>query len=358
MPPNVRTGKREPTELPRSEWPRAGAWLGQALRASGIKKRRLLSLMRYEGGTNRLNSYIAGMRRPTAKTLRAICENSGIAYLEAVRQFGYYGEYINALDDLVWLGEEWLEKDDAGGRRNAEARVESLRFVGLLFWRGAIINHETLSDKEFLARCTAGVWHEEAHPGVRVTYPPVEVQPGTTVTMNVPRRLDFVNPRLKREAITVPEQTVWTVLPKPIALAITLAVLMFPRRGDVYKDETLPYLQLLLPRADSMIEEAAALRAKAKKVGRPKALHPLLGRTLETLTDHTVDFLHRRVIAAEYTIPWVDSLCQPFTEYVRLASFAYWGEAGSSVSTVTEFVDRPQRRKAALPDIQSLTSYT
>lgn len=350
MPPKTRTGRREPSELPKSEWPRAGAWLGQAIHDARLTKRAVLTHLGYVGGTNRLNSWVDGKRRPTTKTLRRICEKTGIPYLEAVRQFGYYREYIKALDDLVSLGELWLDEDDAYGMPDADSRVASLHFGGLLYWRGALLDEATLQNAEFLTRYTVGSYSEQERQVERVELTPIEAVPGQTTQL-------AINPSniARRSTVIAPAETVRTVAPKPIALAVTLAALLFPRRGEVYKDETLPYLQALLPRCDSMIEEAARARVESRKVGRPKSLHPLLERTLDVLTDANVDFLHRRIIAAEYVVSWADSLCVPFTEYVRLAGFAYWGEAGSSISTVTPYVFRPQDRLAELPAAENVT---
>ena len=60
--------------------------------------------------------------------------------------------------------------------------------------------------------------------------------PGGTFSLTAPVRLEHVDPSLKRESLIVPEHTLFVTLPKPIAIAILLATLAFPLRGDGYKE--------------------------------------------------------------------------------------------------------------------------
>ena len=118
MPPHrssTRAGLREPTHLARNEWAEAGAFLQSLVERSGISKRALLAAIGYVGGTNRLKSYYRGEILPTPETLRAICDAVKASYVEVADRFGYYREIIRILDDLVWLGAQWLDEDEARG---------------------------------------------------------------------------------------------------------------------------------------------------------------------------------------------------------------------------------------------------
>ncbi len=363
MPPDerVRQGRREPTYLPPEEWAKAGAWL-EALwrdrnRSTGLSKRAVLVGIEYEGGTNRLNDYFNGKRPPKPKTLRKLCKTLGASYVEAVARYGYYREFMAFLDSLVWLGEQWLEEDNARGGtlrpdKKPASRLQSLRDLGLIYWKGQPITRDILRDETFLNRYFVGVWNEPEHEVIQVQYAPIEFKPGATVTL----ALD-PSAAVKQEIVVAPASSTPTALPKPIALAIMLAVLVFPRRGDLYEDEAPDYQRRLYLASGAMIEEADDCRSQTR-TGRPKLPNPLLRRTLEALDDTTRYFDARRVVAAEHIMAWADQLCNPFTHYARLAAFRHWSEAGSRVSTVTGYGQMPQRRKAELPSIEALTTYS
>jgi hypothetical protein len=52
--------------------------------------------------------------------------------------------------------------------------------------------------------------------------------------MKAPVRLDRVDPSSEQETVIVPEETKVAIVPKPIGLAVLLAVIAFPRHGHVY----------------------------------------------------------------------------------------------------------------------------
>src|ERR1700688_2283186 len=388
MPPEerARQGARDPTYLPREEWAKAGTWLEEAWRdrnrSSGLSKRSVLAAIEYEGGTNRLNSYFSGARPPRPKTLRGLCKILGLSYVEAVARYGYHREFISFLGDLVWLGEQWLEEDDSrGGTLGRDgkpaSRLRSLRDTGVLHWigqptvtDGKTVSHvqlcydsegapwkaeplDPLQAARFLSRYVVGSWEEAEHQVLRVEFPPIEFKEGATVSL-------VLDPSksIKQEIVVVPAaESAPIVLPQPVALAIMLAVLIFPRRGDLYKDEAPEYPLNLYASADALLEEAEQRRADTVTVGRQRHLHPLLKRALEALGDGMLSFDARRVVAAEHAIAWAQALCTPFTDYAQLAAFELLGEVGSSVSTRTASSDMPQRRKAKLPPIETLTTY-
>jgi hypothetical protein len=389
-----RRGLREATFLDQAEWPEAGAWLEAGVGKSGKSDSEIVALMDLDRGPDRLRGYYRGEHLPTPETLRAICDAANLSYVEAVDRFGYYREIIRIFDDLVWLGAQWLEEDDARGGTlgplsEQTSRLDSLRNTGVLYWKNEPITwgrQMPWSDKpgldpsnvsEFTNRYIVGSWRELEHRNVSVEFPPIEVVPGGAFSLTVPRELERVDPSLKRESLIVPEHTVLVVLPKPIGIAILLATLAFPLRGDGYKEGAPEYRYDLGNAADALVREARRLRTELRAVGRPKNLHPLLQRTCDALDDRAIPFNYRRPVAAEYVLIWADVICDRFTHYARLAAFDFWGEAGGHSWTITvvpqynalgtgrmvatprpsAFAMRPQAELADLPENEQLTTY-
>jgi len=352
MPPArraLRSGRREPTHLTPEEWPEAGAWLRDLVEKSGTSKRSVLAAMGYVGGTNRLNSYYSGKRLPKPETLRAICSAANLSYVEVVGRFGFYREIIQIFDDLVWLGECWMQEDGAFGRPTIRldgvktSFVDSIHSTGVLRWKGQPITWgepapllvatpcDPREDPSFNKRYCLGSWVEQTH-GPRNT------------------------PRIVRDAMREANSST-TIVPKPIGVAILLAALAFPRRGDIYKDGARDYRERLGREAHGLAIAAKTRRSEKRVAGRPRKLHNLLQRACDVLDDPRFPFDLKRPMAGEYIVAWADSICQLYTHYARLAAFEFWGEAGSEMSNVTPFVELPQHRKAELPEIEGLTTY-
>jgi hypothetical protein len=62
------------------------------------------------------------------------------SYVEIADRFGYYREIIKILDDLVWLGAQWLDEDEARGGPLQSlggkiSRLDSVRGKGVLYWK-------------------------------------------------------------------------------------------------------------------------------------------------------------------------------------------------------------------------------
>jgi hypothetical protein len=233
------------------------------------------------------------------------------------------------------------------------------------------------NDRAFTNRYTIGSWRELEHERVSVEFPRIDVVPGGTFSLATPQRLEDVDPSLKRRTLIVPEHTEHIILPKPIGIAILIATLAFPLRGDGYKEGSPEYRYELGKAADGLVRAAKDLREKPRTAGRPKRLHPLLQRTCDTLDDRAIPFNYRRPIAAEYVVTWADAVCREFTHFARLAAFDFWGEGGghSWTTTVVEqcdarhvrtpvrtprpsaFAMRPQAKLADLPEIDVITTY-
>jgi transcriptional regulator with XRE-family HTH domain len=338
------------------------AWLDEQRRARGLSKSALGAALGVgyvaDGGSSSVNRYLERGAVPKPETMRHLNEALRIPWLEVVARAGYYRELVRIFDDLVWLGDKWLEEDDARGgtlsRDGSKAsRLLSLRDAGVVYWNGNPITANLLKSPAFLNRYCVGSWRVPEREVGRVEYPWIE-QEGSTGVL-VP---DMSQPPIRYETFVEPPRSVPTALPKPIALAIMLIILILPRRGDVYKKEALEYAQALYPSTDAMIGEAAARRAESKTVGRPKRLHSFLQRTSEVLGDPELAFDARRFTAAEHTAAWASAICRPFTDYARLAALRRPAEAGAPLSSLPAFIGLPAHYSAELPPIEALTTYS
>lgn len=301
-------GRAEPSWLSPHEFRNAGAWLETRRQARGLGKRKVLTRLEYEGGTNRLNAVLDGKQRPTPAMLRRLCDAIEVPYLEAVIEFGYYREFVRILADLVRLSETWLEEYDARGTRNvlnkkAWSRLNSIEQTGILrfgekLWRDC---------------------HNEPWFGERF----------------------FVASYDEHRA----------VMPKPIAVAIYLVTLAFPRRGDIWRAEAREYRQSLLGVANEWL---ALIGAVKPQPGRPKNQDPLLCAIEGALSNEGLQFENRILIAAEYAVTWADRLCNPGTHAARLGAFAFWGAGGAAEDNPDPFAIMPQFRRSVLPPLAAL----
>jgi hypothetical protein len=263
---STRTGVREPTYLTSEELRQAGAELESAVRKSGLADIEIVGLMGLDRGPDRLRSYYTGERLLKPKTLRSLSRatNGSVSYVEFVDRYGFYREIIGMLDDLMLLGDCWYEED-----WGVEAHIAA-------DYERGFSKDPQLRDRYFLP-----LWYDAQQ-----------------------------------------------VLTKASAVAIILTVLIFPRRGDEFKEVTPPYREALSRAAEGLIEKARRKREESRTVGRPKSLHPLLKRTITAFDDHTIAPYARRCVAAEYAIAWAGEIWTPFTTYARQAAFKSFGRLG------------------------------
>ncbi len=349
-----RYGIEEPTWLDAAGRLQAGAWLSERIAAAGLSKRKVLAKIEYEGGTNRLNAYLEGQRFPTPEMLRKLCAAVGAPYLEGVAHYGYYREVVRIVDDLVWLGEQWLQEDDVRGTtgitNNREwTRLRSIEQLGVLLFGDRHVS-DVRDQAWFMSRYHVACWIEPEQDVRLETYTMIAQEGGVTA-------MELKQPPERVEIVREPEHRVDVVLPKPIALSILLVVLLFPRRGDVFKEGARDYALRLWAVSSALVGEAEKKRYEAKRIGRPKNLTQHLQGVLDTLDDNRLPFNDRRIIASEYAIAWADSICNRYTHIARLAAFCNWGEAGSSMNNQTAFGIMPQWRLAELPALEGF-AYT
>jgi hypothetical protein len=250
-----------------------------------------------QDSTHHVNLFLTGKILPLPQTLQIMCDVMDLPWFEAFATAGYYRQILLLLCDLVSLAKAWGEQD---------------------------LIDPVLGDERFLHTGVLRIGGKHAHQALQDH--------------------DFAKRYLIGEYTRGAETIVASIVPKPLAVALLVGTAGFPRRGDVYKDGRSTYAAEVL----------TASRDIARLAHRADDSHelPLLLKCADAVLKNTsVPFGLRRVAAAEYVVQWCDRQCVPFTHYARLAVFDYWGEAGSSVSTLTPYVQMPQIRIARCPDL-------
>jgi transcriptional regulator with XRE-family HTH domain len=308
-------------EIARKVWPRSAAMATTA------------QIKRYETVKRDERGRPIDVTLPSPGTLRKISQALGISWLEAFAFAGYFREILQALAALAELGRQWLAEDKAFGDDGAAG---SFRGFGVIRLNGKIV-WEALKERRYAARYTLGYWEEG----------PYEPRPASDYEGLDPDLVVMMKTNDERESRE--PQRVPCVVPKPMAVAILVAAAGFPRRGDIYKDGTNIYAANLLSAATLLVEAAEA------SIGKRRTLPPLLQKADDVLKDRLLPLDSKRVIAAEYVVAWADRECNRYTHIARLGAFDYFGEAGSSMKTLTAFVELPQIRRVELPDPAEFT---
>jgi len=298
------------------------SWLEDRRAQSGVSKSALAWNALRHDTTQQLNKFLRGEALPMPKTLKALCKHTGTSWPAAFALAGYYAELVYALGALARLARQWRADDATYPTDDAEFRSTGVLKVG------DKIIIEALNGPRIAARYHMGCYRERPHE------------------IDVDSAIPEVAAKIYRQEAANP-QPVCCVVPKPLAIALMIATVGFPRRGDIYKDGASVYAANLLESAQAIIDHAIA------SVRSP--LPALLQTAVTILKTKDLDLDTRRIMAAEVMLKWADLLCGRYTHYARLGGFEYWGEAGSSLSTVTPFVQMPQIRIAELPSIEELT---
>ncbi len=300
-------------------------WLKDTVNKSAVSKTRLARALGHDT-TQQINRFLRGML-PMPETLKKLCEAMDVSWLGAFIRAGYYGEVLSILADLERLAVSWKSEDCVYPTDDRQ-----FRSVGVIKINGISVI-DALNQPKYRGRYHLGCYQEAPH----------EIHPDEALPLEQAAffKEQAANPR-----------PVCCVVPKPMAVAIFIAVAGFARRGDIYKDGQSIYAANIIASAAPLIDLAIAKRS------RRSSLPPLLQKVLDALKDKQISLDMGRIIAAEFITSWADSLCRAYTYYARLAMFAYWGEAGSSVSTRTPYTQMPQIRIAKPPDLAQLTSLT
>jgi transcriptional regulator with XRE-family HTH domain len=306
-------------------------WLNEVVANSKVSKLQIAAALGHDT-TQQLNKFLHGTAMPMPETLRKICDCIGVPWTMAYAHAGYYGEILGILALLSRLADKWLKEDGALPDR-AQFRQGVLQMDDLPVW-------EAIQQPRFAARYTAGSWVEQP------PLPPSEAD----FEKIVPEHREVFK-KLYEEESKEP-RTIWCFVPKPLGLAILIAVAGFTRRGDIYKSGADRYAADIFAASTKLIELAE------QTIVQPYTLPPLLLRAEDTLKDRELSFELRRVISAEYVVKWADRECELYTHIVRLAALEYFGVAGSSMDNLTPEMQLPHIRAATLPPIAEFSDLT
>lgn len=262
-------------------------------------------------------------------TLRRICRDIGVAWTEAYANAGYYGEILGALARLARLARIWAEEDHADPLPPSTHGV--LRI-------GDTLAIEAIAEERLRKRYTIGCWEEA----------PSEPPPESDYE-GMPPEIAAILKSTDEHRSKHPT-TVSVIVPKPLAVAILIAVAGFPRRGDIYKSGADSYAANLFANTVDLVNLAEFT------VPHEFHLPPLLQKADNALKDRDLPFTLRRIIAAEYTVRWADEQCNMYTHIARLATHDYFGVAGSSIDNLTPEYQLPQIRRAVLPDLADFSN--
>jgi hypothetical protein len=261
---------------------------------------------------------------PAPATLRKLCDLLSIPWTEAFANAGYYRELLQALADLADLGMRWYAEDRANGLLLESVRTEDVSQIG------PEPVGSTFQRSEFAERYIIGYWEEGPYDPPEIDFNEQQDADERAYMREWARR-DAAEPRRIR-----------TIVPKPVAIAILIATVGFPRRGDLYKDDSAGYSAELLKHSTWLID-------LAQKESKLQGLPPLLQQADNALKDRLLTLELKRVIAAEYTVAWASQKSALYTHTVRLGAMRRFGVAGSAESDPQIEEQLPDIRRAELP---------
>lgn len=261
---------------------------------------------------------------PSPKTLRTICRELDVSWLNGFANAGYYHELLKVLAGLVGLAWQWLDEDAAFAREGAR---ESFRTRSVTELGGQIV-WTALQEPRYASRYIEGAITQAQLPRAKLA-----VRSGDDIPEHVLRLMEEDDGSRQ-----------WGyVVPKPMAAAILVVTTGFPRRGDISKQGVDMYAVHLFEAITPMAE----LALKSASTELSDNIH----RADEALADMRLSIDGRRVVAAEYMLAWADAISQGYTHFARLASLEYFGLAGVSIDKMTPETQLPQLRRAHLPDV-------
>jgi hypothetical protein len=261
---------------------------------------------------------------PAPATLRKLCELLDIPWTEAFANAGYYRELLQALADLADLGWKWYAEDRANGLLLESVRTPHVSQIGTEPVGAAF------ERPEFAERYIIGFWEEDPHEPPEITF---NEQADAD-------EIEYMKEWARKDAAEPPR--IRTIVPKPLAVAILIATVGFPRRGDLYKDTSPAYAAEILKQSTWLID-------LAQGQSKLQSLPSLLQQADDTLKSRLLTLELKRVIAAEYTTAWASKQSVLYTHTVRLGAMRRFGVAGSTESDPQLEEQLPDIRRAELP---------
>lgn len=272
-------------------------WLDDERKRRGLSRRHVAEQLGsgYRNAT-RVKQYFEQQIVAGPKILARLAVAVGISPIDALWNAGHHGAVLDYLDRLYRLGWSWAHADRVAVHQDSGADF-MLRYADAGFPEGGDLREPppNLAHRYHLA-----------------TVYNVEGQVFRTVS-----------------------------LPKPMAVAILLAVALFPRRGDELYPASTPFCEQLSFIASSMIPAADTARVPPQV--RSAFKKPL--NDAEAVWKYRFYGNMRLAVIAEYIHAWCDFVCRDYANYARLALY----EQGAFIGVPGENEDIWQWQHTSMP---------
>ena len=260
-------------------------WLDQERERRGISRRHVAEQLGsgYRNAT-RVKQYFEQRIVAGPRMVARLAVAVGVSPIDALWNAGHHGAVLDYLDRLYRLGWSWAHNDRVAVHQDSGADF-MLQYEDAGFPEGG---------------------------DLRVPPPSLTHRYHLATVYNVEGRVFRV-----------------VSLPKPMAVAILLAVALFPRRGEELCPKTAPFYEQLSFIASRMIRGAETARV-------PPHIRLAFKRPLsdaEAVWKYRFYGNMRLAIIAEYIHAWCDFVCRDYANYARLALYeqgAFIGEPAES----------------------------
>lgn len=245
-------------------------WLKEQADLRGITPRQIGLSLGYKNGS-RITEYLTLRRVPGPEIIRKIGAAIGVSPIETLRQAGHYDVIIDDLRRLYQRGWFWCQRDK----------------VGLDPQRGALFYptfRNNTKDLRFRPSELKSTYHEGIVFG------------------------KYLNGDKVQDVVSVP---------MPIAIAVFVAVGLFPRRGDVLRQGADRFAHSLSSLAEPILEENWV----NPNTNRPQFRWHDLDHAIELFTERYRPGFLTTALCAEYVQSWADTVCRGYAHYARLALY-------------------------------------
>lgn len=282
-------------------------WLDEERQRKGLSLRDVAqSLGRGYRNASRVGLYFSQRIVAGPDMLQRLAKAVGVSPIDALWNAGHHGAVLEYLDKLYRLGWWWAHQD----------RVAILQDTGADF----MLPYADLGFPD----------------GGDLRIPPPTLAPRYHLATVY---------KLKGEGIFRVVS-----LPKPMAVAILLAVALFPRRGDKVRAETTQFYEQLSLVASDMMPAAEMARVPPNQgVGFRKPL-----KDAEDVWELRFYGRTRLAIIGEYVQTWCDFVCRDYTDYARLALYSQGAFLGEPVRSNMVWEDIWEWQRAPMPSADEL----
>lgn len=249
-------------------------WLKAQIEFRGITPRQIGLFLGYRNGS-RISEYLTLKRVPGPEVIRKIGPAIGVSPIEALSRAGYYDVIIDGLRQLYQRGWFWCQRDNVGFDTDR----------GALFYPTF---QKHTKDLRFRPPELKATYHEGIVFG------------------------KYLNGDKIQYVASVP---------MPIAIAVFIAIGLFPRRGDVLREGADKFAHGLSSLAEPILEENWV----NPNTNRPHFRWRDLDNAIELFKDRHGNGALTGALCAEYVQSWADTVCRGYANYARLALYKHGG---------------------------------